>query len=258
MRSKSTLTAILLCFAAVTFVMAIALGFKSCTATEQKYIDLSQVQLVQLDGVKVGDPIAIIKTNLGEIRAVLYPKEAPKTVENFIALAESGYYDGTYIYKVEPGICFSAGSKDADGLAEIDFEAEHQKAPVEISENLWPFKGAFCTLPYQGEQSFLEKLKGETNEYTSSKFVVLNSIKFDEETKNALLEANKSDKLANAFIEKGGIPNFSQIYPIFAQTYEGFDVIDKITAVEINLGDKKNKPKEDIIIESIEISTYTK
>ena len=45
------------------------------------------------------------------------------------------------------------------------------------------------------------------------------SIKFDEETKNALLEANKSDKLANAFIEKEvGIPNFSQIYPIFAQT----------------------------------------
>ncbi|HHX56443.1 MAG TPA: peptidylprolyl isomerase, partial [Clostridiales bacterium] len=94
--------------------------------------------------------------------------------------------------------------------------------------------------------------------YTSSKFIVINSINKDEETKTALLGANKSDELANAFIEKGGIPNFSQVYPIFAQTYEGFDVIDKITDVEINLEEKNNKPKEDIIIESIEISTYAK
>ena len=67
-------------------------------------------------------------------------------------MAESGYYDGTYIYKVEPGICFSAGSKDADGLAEIDFEAEHQKAPVEISENLWPFKVHFAPCHIRGAE----------------------------------------------------------------------------------------------------------
>ena len=258
MRNKSKLTTILIFICGATLLMSIALAFKSCTQTNQVVIDMSEVQLIQLDDIQEGDPIAIVKTNLGEIRAVLYPEEAPKTVENFIALAESGYYDGTYIYKVEPSICFSAGSKDSNGLSEIDFEAENQKAPVEMSANLWPFRGAFCTLPYQDELSFWEKLRGQTKEFTSSKFMVLNSINFDEETKNALLEANKSDEIANAFIEDGGIPNFSQVYPIFAQTYEGFEIIDKITAVEIYLEQKKNKPKEDIIIESIEISTYMK
>ena len=258
MKNKSTLKTIVMFLFGSTLLMSIALAFKSCNQTEQIEIDMAEVQLVQLDDVQEGEPIAIIKTNLGEIRAVLYPEEAPKTVENFVALAESGYYDGTYIYKVEPNICFSAGSKDEDGLENVDVEAENHKAPVEMSANLWPFRGAFCTLTFQEEQSFWEKLRGKTTNYTSSKFIVINSINMDEETKTALLEANKSDELANAFIEKGGIPNFSQMYPIFAQTYEGFDVIDKITDVEINLEEKNNKPKEDIIIESIEISTYAK
>ena len=50
-----------------------------------------------------GDLIAIFTTSLGEIRAVLYPDVAPMAVENFVGLARTGYYDGTVIWRCEPG-----------------------------------------------------------------------------------------------------------------------------------------------------------
>lgn len=43
---------------------------------------------------------AIFKTNLGEITLELYPDKAPKTVENFIKLAQSGFYNGTLFHRV--------------------------------------------------------------------------------------------------------------------------------------------------------------
>ena len=43
---------------------------------------------------------AIFKTNFGEITLELYPEKAPKTVENFVKLAQSGFYNGTLFHRV--------------------------------------------------------------------------------------------------------------------------------------------------------------
>ena len=37
-------------------------------------------------------PTAVLKTNQGEIKIQLFPEQAPMTVENFIRLAQKGYY----------------------------------------------------------------------------------------------------------------------------------------------------------------------
>lgn len=50
--------------------------------------------LPQLDLANAKGPKATIKTNHGEIVVQLFPEQAPKTVENFVALAEKGYYNG--------------------------------------------------------------------------------------------------------------------------------------------------------------------
>ena len=42
----------------------------------------------------VGEKIAVIKTDKGDIKVRLCPEEAPKAVENFVTHAENGYYDG--------------------------------------------------------------------------------------------------------------------------------------------------------------------
>ena len=63
---------------------------------------------------------AIIKTNKGDIKVKLYPKDAPNTVANFAALANSGFYDGLKFHRVIPGFMAQGGcpySKNNPALA---------------------------------------------------------------------------------------------------------------------------------------------
>src|SRR5262252_7052143 len=46
---------------------------------------------------------AVIQTNKGEIRVELLEADAPRTTENFITLAERGYYDGIIFHRVIKG-----------------------------------------------------------------------------------------------------------------------------------------------------------
>ena len=54
-------------------------------------------------------PKAIIKTKFGEIHFKFYPDVAPRHVENFIALAKSGFYNGTIFHRVIPGFMIQGG-----------------------------------------------------------------------------------------------------------------------------------------------------
>jgi len=61
--------------------------------------------------------LADIKTTLGTITIELFPDAAPKTVENFIKLAESGFYNGTKFHRVIKDFMIQGGdpnSKDDD------------------------------------------------------------------------------------------------------------------------------------------------
>ena len=63
-------------------------------------------------------PMAVLQVrDRGEIRVELLSHKAPKTVENFIKLAESGFYDGTTFHRVIPGFMIQGGdpnSRDRD------------------------------------------------------------------------------------------------------------------------------------------------
>jgi peptidyl-prolyl cis-trans isomerase B (cyclophilin B) len=52
---------------------------------------------------------ARFKTQRGEIEAELFAANAPLTVENFINLARSGFYDGTTFHRVIPGFMIQGG-----------------------------------------------------------------------------------------------------------------------------------------------------
>ena len=61
--------------------------------------------------------IAVIETNLGTIVIQLFPDVAPGHVENFVKLAQDGFYDGTTFHRVIPGFMIQGGdpnSKDDD------------------------------------------------------------------------------------------------------------------------------------------------
>lgn len=65
----------------------------------------------------VSSPVAIMKTNFGDIKIKLYDKDAPKTVENFIKLSESKFYDEVKFHRVIKDFMIQSGdpnSKDDD------------------------------------------------------------------------------------------------------------------------------------------------
>lgn len=56
-----------------------------------------------------------MKTNKGVIHIELFPKEAPKTVENFVSLIEKGYYNGLSFHRVIPDFVIQGGCPRGDG-----------------------------------------------------------------------------------------------------------------------------------------------
>lgn len=58
---------------------------------------------------------AIIKTDVGDMRLELYPKDAPQHVNSFVFLAREGFYDGVIFHRVIPGFVAQAGDPTGTG-----------------------------------------------------------------------------------------------------------------------------------------------
>ena len=89
-------------------------GFYNGLKNTKKIMDNSQLNLIHS---KTDNPVADIQTNLGPIRIELFEKEAPYTVQNFIKLSKSGFYNGTKFHRVIKGFMIQGGdpnSKDDD------------------------------------------------------------------------------------------------------------------------------------------------
>lgn len=59
--------------------------------------------------------VATIKTSKGDIVVQLDPQAAPQTVNNFVYLAENGFYDGLTFHRVEPGFVIQGGDPLGNG-----------------------------------------------------------------------------------------------------------------------------------------------
>jgi cyclophilin family peptidyl-prolyl cis-trans isomerase len=60
------------------------------------------------------NPQVQIVTNAGKITVELFPAEAPLTVANFLAYADSGFYAGTVFHRVIPNFMIQGGGFTAD------------------------------------------------------------------------------------------------------------------------------------------------
>jgi peptidyl-prolyl cis-trans isomerase B (cyclophilin B) len=59
--------------------------------------------------------VAVMETNKGTIRLDLYPEKTPKTVANFINLAQRGYYDGLSFHRVIADFMVQGGCPQGTG-----------------------------------------------------------------------------------------------------------------------------------------------
>ena len=61
--------------------------------------------------------ITITMADGGVITAELYPDKAPNTVNNFISLANSGYFEGKVFHRAVEGFMIQGGSPNGDGMS---------------------------------------------------------------------------------------------------------------------------------------------
>ena len=73
----------------------------------------------------------VIKTNKGDVHLELNPAEAPMTVNNFVALARDGYYDGVTFHRVVPRFVIQGGDPTGTGSGGpgYQFQDEAVKRP---------------------------------------------------------------------------------------------------------------------------------
>lgn len=63
------------------------------------------------------NPVVTIEMEKGGvITAELYPEVAPNTVNNFVALVKSGFYDGLIFHRVIPGFMIQGGDPEGSGM----------------------------------------------------------------------------------------------------------------------------------------------
>jgi peptidyl-prolyl cis-trans isomerase B (cyclophilin B) len=209
-----------------------------------------QVELIQLEAPKEGQDIAIFQTNYGEIRMMLFPDEAPQTVAHFKRLIEAGFYDGRDISQVDKNACIiltgEDSTTDTGGYLMTD---DGKDVPLEWSANLWHFTGAV---------SAYEDVSGFNSKYTNSdsRFFIVGSRAVDEDTYQTMVDEEYPQEVCDAFLEYGGLVGYNGCFTVFAQVYEGLDVVDKIIN-EVPVEDDTVIPAEELYIISATLSTYT-
>lgn len=262
MHKKNKVLSVLGIFLMVSAVLSFIVFYFTVMASQQgyQYIDPDTLRLVQTEDIPDGAPIAVVDTSLGEFRAVLYPEYAPQTVAQFTELAESGFYNNTYVFEIKNGVYFSAGSADNDGNLPANLPPEREQVPRELHQDLWPFKGALCAMDTGSDGGVFKRLFKTETRFSGTRFLAVDSVDFsDSEFLQQFREASGSKELADTFERLGGVPNFSQQMTIFGQIYEGLDVLDAICAAETYDTPSSTgytPPKEDILIRSVRIGTY--
>lgn len=211
------------------------------------------VDFIQLKPPVEGDKIAIIDTDYGEIRVVLYEQYAPNAVHNFIKNAEEGAYDNMPVKYVVDDVYFLTGGRDDENGNYIGREEGTEPIEDEYSVDLWPFTGALMGC-------------SETPGYNDARWFIVNN---DEKslTKDAIDELkegviqNREDNeerekiitMFDKFYEVGGVFGLGGENVIYGQTYLGLDVVKKLTHIA---ADKDYVTTETVMIKSVKISEF--
>ena len=221
--------------------------FTSCTKTnttkiaERPNFENEELQFSQIVS---GSPIAIFNTNLGTIKAALFPEQAPLATENFIYLAENGYYNGLEFYRVVSDFVVQSGSPNNNG---DDGDTKwNNPFPSEFSDLLHHYSGALSMSNRDNEN---EKVTNTSIFY----FTCTQADSVDKTLVEKMTEAGVRQEVIDTYKEVGGIPYLDNTNTVFGQIYEGMDILDTIAIQEVN---EDNVPIIPIIIDSIVIGVY--
>lgn len=180
---------------------------------------------------------ATIKTNKGDITLQLFDKLAPKTVKNFVELAQDGYYDGVIFHRVIPNFMIQGGDPTGTGRGGKSIYGEQFED--EFSDQLFNLRGALS----------MANAGPNTN---GSQFFIVTMDEVPAQMVGQLEAAGFPAEIIDAYKERGGTPWLDNKHTVFGHLVAGEDVAQAIQNVKRDAADK---PLEDVTIETIDIST---
>jgi peptidyl-prolyl cis-trans isomerase A (cyclophilin A) len=163
---------------------------------------------------------ATLRTNRGDVVVRLFPDHAPKTVQNFVGLAEGTkewvdpttrqpshgrLYDGTIFHRVIPDFMIQGGDPLGTGTGGPGYKFGDEFHP---------------------------------------------DLAFDRPYLLAMANAGPGTNGSQFFITTGPTPWLNRKHTIFGEVIQGAEVVDEISRVQTSRGDR---PVADVVLESVEI-----
>ena len=97
--------------------------------------------------------VKITMENLDEIELELYPEYAPVTVDNFVKLVESGFYNGLTFHRVIPGFMIQGGCPQGNGTGGAGKEIKGEFAANGVKNDLKHSRGVLSMARAQNPDS---------------------------------------------------------------------------------------------------------
>jgi len=153
----------------------------------------------------------------GTIKLEFYDQDAPKAVENFLRLTNSGYYDCLTFHRVAKGFVIQGG--DPNGTGTGGQSAFGTPFADELNAGTASYKAGYA-------KGVLAMANSGPNTNGSQFFIMLDTVPLDHN------------------------------YTIFGKVIEGQDVVDKIGQVDITpqMGPTDGAPKQPVVMESVKIT----
>lgn len=216
----------------------------------KKSILIGTFSLLMIGSAVAQSKKAIITTTQGTIELVLYDS-TPLHSNNFIKLAEDGFYDSLLFHRVIPEFMIQGGdpdSKHAKPGTPLGGGSAGERIPAEFRPELFHRRGALAA----ARDNNPEKASSGCQFY-----IVVGKTYTDADLDN--LEGRTGVKYTksqrNVYKDRGGTPFLDQNYTVFGQVIRGMDVVEKIVSVK---RDGMDRPNEDQRILNVKIKKTNK
>ena len=151
----------------------------------------------------MANPIVTIKIkDMGDIKAELYPDVAPITVENFVKLAGSGFYNGLTFHRIIPGFMIQGGDPEGTGMGGPGYSIKGEFAANGVPNSLIHTRGV------------LSMARSMMPDSAGSPFFSMHE----------------------------DAPHLDGQYAAFGKVIEGIEVVDKVASVKTDYNDKPLEP----------------
>jgi peptidyl-prolyl cis-trans isomerase B (cyclophilin B) len=133
-----------------------------------------------------------LQTNRGDINLELYPEHAPKTVNNFVFLAQEGFYDGVSFHRVINNFMIQGGDPTGSGSGGPGYKFEDETSGNPLRHDTGVISMANAGPNTNGSQFFITH---SPQPHLNGKHTVFGKVIDSQDVVNAIRQGDKMIKV---------------------------------------------------------------